>query len=210
MFQRVVGVRVGGDDPLDSGGFDGIRVVVAQGHEKRLFAEAPDFMAAVFFRRAQDSEILSDMVENLRRCPPDRLHPVVVGGNAVDEIQGVGAVLLVEDLDVAGLLELLRVCPVGFLLLHLAVGIAAALERLQWLLQGLGHISVIDHAPPQIDDLVDVLDQQRAFFLASAAGGAGPDFIFGINAADLAADQCLPLFALPKNRIVLEAVISAP
>ena len=98
--------------------------------------------------------------------------------------KSVSAVLLVEGLDVAGLLEFLGVCPVGFLLLHLAVGIAAALQRLQRLLQGLGHISVVDHAPPQIDDLVDVLDQQRAFLLASTAGRARPDFILGINAAD--------------------------
>ena len=111
----------------------------------------------------------------------------------------VGAVLLVEGLDGAGLLEFLRVCPVGFLLLQLAVGIAAALERLQRLLQGLRHIAVVDHAAPQVDDLVDVLDQQRTFFLAGAAGGARPDFILGVNAAD----QCcrpvpLPLFACPR------------
>ena len=114
MFQRVVGVRVGGDDALHSGGFDGIRVVVAQGHEQRLFAEAPDFMAAVFFRRAQDSEILSDVIENLRRGPPNRLHPVIVGSDAVDEIQSVGAVAArPTSLDIAGLLELFGVGPVG-------------------------------------------------------------------------------------------------
>ena len=62
VLQGIVGVRVRGDDPLDSGGFDGLDVVVPQGHEQRLFAEAPDFMAAVFFRRAEDSEIFSDMV----------------------------------------------------------------------------------------------------------------------------------------------------
>ena len=107
VLQRVVGVRVGGDDPPDSGRPDGLRVVVPQGHEQRLFAEPPDFMAAISFRRAQNSEILSDVVEDPRGCPPDRLHPVVVGGDAVDEIQSLGASLLAEGLDVAGLLELL-------------------------------------------------------------------------------------------------------
>ena len=41
------------------GRFDGIHVVVAQRHEEHLFAEAPDFVTAVFFRRAEDSEVLA-------------------------------------------------------------------------------------------------------------------------------------------------------
>jgi len=36
-------------------------------------------------------------------------------------------------------------------------------------LQRLGNVAVVDQAAPQIDNLVDVVDQQRAFFLASAA-----------------------------------------
>ena len=83
---------------FDSGGFDGIHVVVPQGHEQRLFAEPPDFMAAIFFRGAQDSEILSEVVENLRRRSANRLHPVIVGSDAVDEIQSVRAILPVQDL----------------------------------------------------------------------------------------------------------------
>ena len=80
--------------------------------------------------------------------------------------------------------EVLGLRPVGALLLHLAVGIAAALQRLQRFLQGLRYIAVIDQAAPQIHDLVDVLDQQRTFLFAGATGGAGPDFVLGINAAD--------------------------
>ncbi len=144
------------------------------------------------------------MVEDLRRRPADRLHAVVVGGDAVDEIQSVGGPFLPSDFDLA-VLELFGLRPVGPLLLHLAVGIATALQRLQWFLQRLRHISVVDHAPPQIDDLVDVLDQQRAFFFASAAGRAGPDFIFGINAAQSAADERLAVVRAAKNRVMLEA-----
>ncbi len=107
VFQRVVGVRVSSDDPPDSGRLDGLHVVVAQGHEKRLFAEPPNFMAAISFRRAQDSEILSDMIEDLGRRPPDRLHPVVVGSDAVDKIQSVRAIVMVKGFDSAGLLEFL-------------------------------------------------------------------------------------------------------
>ena len=82
------------------------------------------------------------------------------------------AVVAIQELDVAGLLEVLVLRPVSLLLLHLAVRIAAALQRLERLLDGLRHVAVIDHAAPQIDDLVDVLDQQRALFFACAAGGA--------------------------------------
>ena len=159
--------------------------MVPQGHEQHLFAETPDFVAAIFFRRAQDSEILSGRVENPRRGAPDRLHAVVVGSDAVDEVQRVRIALGVRGLDIARLRELFGLGPLGPFLLHLAVGIAAALQRLQRLLQGLGHVAVIDHAAPQIDDLVDVLDQQRAFLLASAAGRARPDFVFGVNAAGI-------------------------
>ena len=44
-------------------------------------------------------------------------------------------IVAVQDFDVAGLLELFVLRPVGFLLFHLAVGIAATLQRLQRLLQ---------------------------------------------------------------------------
>jgi hypothetical protein len=91
VFQRVVGVRVRRDDSPDSGRSNRLHVVIAQRHEKSFFAEAPDFMSAIPFRRAQNSEIFSHVVENLCRCPPNRLHAVIVGSDAVDEIQSVGA-----------------------------------------------------------------------------------------------------------------------
>ena len=100
-------------------------------------------------------------------------------------------------------LEVFVLGPVGPLLLHLAVGIAAAFQRLERLLQGLRHVAVVDHAAPQVHDLVDVLDQQRAFLLAGAAGGAGPDFVFRVNAAD----QRLAVGGGAEHRVMLEAVI---
>ena len=61
-------------------------VVVPQRHEKRLFAEPPDLVAAVLFRGAEDSEVLADTVEDPRRGPANRLDPVVVGRDAVHEV----------------------------------------------------------------------------------------------------------------------------
>ena len=143
-------------------------------------------MATVPLRASQNSEVLTNVREDPSRGARDRLHAIVVGGNAIDEIEGIGGVLG-ERLDRADLLELFVGGPVGSLLLHLAVWIATALECLQRLLEGLRNVAIVDHAPPQVHDLVDVLDQQRAFFLARAACGAGPDFVFGIDAAD----ECL-------------------
>ncbi len=103
VLQRVVGMRIGGDDSLHSRRLDRLGVVIAQGQEQHLFAKSPDFVAAVFLGSAQDSEVFSDVVENPGGGASDRLHAVVVGSNAVDEIKGVGAVLSVENLDGAGL-----------------------------------------------------------------------------------------------------------
>jgi len=52
------------------------------------------------------------------------------------------------------------------------------------------------------------LDQQRTFFLASAARSARPDFILGINAARLfATDQGRAIVGASENRIMLEGVV---
>ena len=100
----------------------------------------------------------------------------------------------VQDLDFASLLELFGFDPVRPLLLHLAVWISAALQGLQRLLERLGHVAVIHHAPPQIDDFVDVLDQQRAFLLTGSACGAGPNLVLRVDAADqmMAVARALP------------------
>ena len=91
VLQGVVGVRIGGDDSLDSRCLDRLGVVIAQGLEEHFFAEAANFVAAVFLRGAQDSEVLSDVGEDPGGGSPDRLHAVVVGSDAVDEIKSVGA-----------------------------------------------------------------------------------------------------------------------
>ena len=111
---------------------------------------------------------------------------------------------VVQDVDVAGLRELFGFDPVGPFLLHLAEGVTAGLERFQRLLQGLRDITRIDHAAPQVNDLVDIFNQQWAFRLTGAAGGAGPDFVRRINSAD----QWLAIVRTAQNRVVPKAVIS--
>jgi hypothetical protein len=103
------------------------------------------------------------------------------------------------------LLEILKADPVGALLFHLPVGIAPAFERLQRLLQRLRDVAVVDHAAPHIDDFVDLLDQQRAFFFAGATGGARPDFVFGIDVPD----QRHAIASVTEHGVVLERVIAS-
>src|SRR5512135_3018069 len=165
-------MRIGSDDPPRSGFTDGLSIVVAQGAEQRLLAKTPNFMTTVFLGGAQNSKILSYMVQNFRRGLSNRLYAVVVGSNAVYKIQSARA-LAIQDLDPAGLLQFPRARPIRPFLRHLAVGIAATVQRLERLLQRLRHVSVIHQTPPQINDFVYVFHQQRAFFLARAAGGAG-------------------------------------
>ncbi len=74
--------------------------------------------------------------------------------------------------------------PVGALLFHLAPGVAAFFQGAQGFLQGLGHLALVDHPAAQVDDLVDVLDAEGALLLAGAAGGAGPDLVLVVDAAD--------------------------
>ena len=50
VLERVVGVRVGRDDPARSGRPNGLRVVVPQRQEQRLLAEPPDIVAAIPLR----------------------------------------------------------------------------------------------------------------------------------------------------------------
>src|SRR4030095_3885507 len=115
-------------------------------------------MAAVPLRAAQNSEVLPDICEDPGSRTRDRLHAVVVGSDAVDEVESVGG-LIRECLDLAGLLKIFVANPVCSLFLHLAVWVAAALNRLQWLLKGLRNIAVVDHSPTQVNNLVDVLYQ---------------------------------------------------
>src|SRR3954469_24459555 len=99
IFQSVVGVRVRGDDSTGTRILNGLAVVVTKGHKEQLFAEAPDFMAAVTLGWTQDSEILANMVKNSRGRPGDGLHAVIERSDTVDEVQRICAGLLVEALD---------------------------------------------------------------------------------------------------------------
>src|SRR5664279_2559551 len=161
-------------------------------------------MTAVFFGGAEDRKIGSNMIENLRCGASNRLHAVIVGSNTVDEIQSVRGLAAAQDRNVAGLLEIGELRPLRSFLFHLPVRIAAAFQRLERFLEGLRHVPVVDHAAPQINDLVDILDQQRAFFLASTTCRARPDFILGENSTD----EWGTVSRSAKNRIMLEAVIS--
>ena len=139
VLEGVEGVRVGGHDPANAGRANGLGVVIPQGHEQRLLAEAPDIVPAVALLRAENAEVLVEAAEDAGGGAPDRLGPIVVGGDAVDEVQRVCAAIAVQDADRA-----LR--PVGALLFHLSERIPAAFERLQRLVKRLRRLAVVDQA----------------------------------------------------------------
>src|SRR5438270_2902473 len=124
------------------------------------------------------------MSEDFGSGPPNGLDPVIVGRDAIDEIERVRAPLAVNHLDAAGLLEFLRLGPVGPFLLHLAVRVSTALESFERLLKGLRDIAIVDQAATEVDDFVDVFDEQRTFGLARAASCTGPDFIVRVDTPD--------------------------
>src|SRR5689334_22969962 len=160
-------------------------------------------MSAILFCGAENSEVLPQAPEDSRRGSSDRLHAIVVRGDTVDEIQNVSVVLAVEDLDLRGSLELRILRPVRSLFLHLSVSVAATFQCLQRLLNGLRYVPVVDHAAPEIDDLVDVLDEERTLLLTRSASGAGPDFVLRENIAD----QWFAVLRVAQDWIVLENII---
>lgn len=153
-------------------------------------------MAAVPFLCSENPEVLPQVPEDPRGGQPDRLDPIVVGCDAIDDVERVCAARTIQD----------RGCvpsPVGALLLHFAEGITAAFERLQGFVKGLRRLAVVDQAAPQVDDFVDIFNQQRAFRLAGAASRTGPDLIF----REQASDQRLVVLRLAPNRVSPECIV---
>ena len=87
VLQRVEGVRIGGDDAVRARGSDGLGVVSAQRLEQGLLAEAPNVVAAVALCGAENPEIHARAAEDAGCGAADRLHPIVIRSDAVDEIQ---------------------------------------------------------------------------------------------------------------------------
>ncbi len=120
----------------------------------------------------------------------DGLHAVVIGGNAVDKVEGFGALLCSEHLDRDLIGKRLSWAQSARFFSILPQGLPRFSKALQRLLERLGHHALVDHAPAQVDDLIDVFDKQRALLLAGAAGGAGPDLIFAVEGRRSGVRRC--------------------
>src|SRR5579864_334694 len=160
-------------------------------------------MPAILLRGAENAKVFSHGLENSGACTADRLHAFVVRDSAVDEIERFRPSTILENLDRTRLLELPGLHPIRALLLQLPIGISAAFEGLQRLLQRLRHVCVVDQPAAQVDNLVDVFDKQRAFLFASSAGCARPDLIFRVDRSD----QRVVVAALSEHRIMPERVV---
>ena len=96
--------------------------------------------------------------------------------------------------------------PLGPLALHLAPGVATFFKGTHRLLQGLGYHTLIHHPASEVHHFVNVFNSQRAFLLASATGGAGPNLILTIDTAN----QRLRLATIAaKDRVVFKCVIAS-
>ena len=158
VLERVVGVRVGGDDGLELAFAQRRRVLFDQNLEQTLFPDA----AGVVSRR---SVRLRTECRNPARpsgTPPLSARVIstqrrAVGGVIADEPQ-VFHRLLARILD----LRRQRLGPAGPRPLRLAKGVAVASQVGQRILQELVHAAFVDQVAAHVDDRVEVLDQHRA------------------------------------------------
>ena len=127
VLQGIKGMGIRGNDLGHAGIENRIRVLILEILKEHFFSEAPDLVAAVLFGLAENPEILAGSSQDLGRGPADILHTVVIGGDAVQKIEGFRTFLLAQDLDLDPFGKLLG--PVRPLLFHLAPGIAPFLQR---------------------------------------------------------------------------------
>ena len=125
-------------------------------------------MTTVFFGLAENTEILFGCLQDSRTGSTDILHPVIIGGNTVGKIKRLGGFFFPKDLDRGFFRQVL--CPVSSLFLHLTPRVTPFFQSTQWLLQRLGYRTFVNHSPAKIDNLIDILDPQRALLFTCAAG----------------------------------------
>ena len=221
VAQRVQGVRIAGDDArgadLGERGDEGARQLLEQhlvadagASARRPRADAPDALAGRAFARAEDAEAHAAPAQDLDEGAGDALAARIEGHRRADVEEQVEA-RQVGGRAHDGHVEALR--PVAARIGLQAPRVALRLVGLEQLLQlvrelAFDHHLVLAHA----EELVEMLELDRAGRLAVAAGGAGPERLGADHAAhergQLAArvgDDRLALL----EQMALEAVVDA-
>ena len=178
VLERVEGVRVRGDDdlaavlPLDLA--ESVEVLAAEHLEETLFTHAAHVIAGVALTFVEEAEVHAGLLENFRRGLGDFEHARIVGSVVAHEPDAVHRLL-------AGVLDLGRqtLRPFGAHAIGLVERVAVAVETVERVLHGFVHRALAHQIAAQVHDGARLLDEDRAHFLARAAGGAGPQFVGG-------------------------------
>ena len=99
IFERIEGMRISRDNSLHTRSENCFRIFIPQILKQHLFTESPDLVAAVFFVLPENTEILIGCLQDSGAGSADILHPVIIGGNAVDKIKRLGGFFFPEDPD---------------------------------------------------------------------------------------------------------------
>src|SRR6185437_5282537 len=172
---RVEAVRAGGDDLRHAG-------LVQRGHvlprlllKRVLVAHPPGRVAGARLAAAQDGEVDAGLLEQLRGGDRRLPGPFIERRRAADPEQDLGRLLArLQDADV----QTLR--PLRAVALWLAPRVGPAVDVAQHR-RRLVRESRLDHyeVAAQVDDVVDVLDADRALAHARAARDAVPHHVVG-------------------------------
>ena len=156
--ERVEAVRARRDDLAGAGLVQRLDVLLGERLEDVLVPHPPGRVARARLARAEDREVDAGRLEQLRRRLGRRLGALVERRRAADPVEHLGR--RVARLEHAHA-EPLR--PRGPLGLGLAPRVGRALDVAQHRV-GLGREAGVDHdeVAAQVDDVVDVLDRDRA------------------------------------------------
>ena len=180
VLDRVVAVRVGGDDALERlGALHLLDVVAREFLVKALFADAAHVVARRLLALVQQREVFACGLEEPRHRLADLLVARIEGGEVADEPQRRGGILA-DVLDA----ELERLRPLRALARVLAEAVAGVADLHDRVAQQGVHRALLDEMPAHAHDEGRMFDADRADLLAGAAGAAGPERLRRDDAAD--------------------------
>ena len=181
VTQGVETVRAGHDDLLGLRGsgaehlVEGLDVLLRQHLEQELVACSTCGVTVTGFAFAQDEEVHGGDVEQFGNGLGGLLRTVLVGTGATDPEQVLKALEALDILAVHRDLDVHLVDPLGAVLGVLAPRIALVLQVLEQARELGREVRLDEHlVAAHVDDVVDVLDVDRALFDAGTAVGAAP------------------------------------
>ena len=195
VLEGVEAVGAGGDDLLDLVGLEGLDVLRGQALVDELVARPAGRVAGAGLAVAQDAEGDAGQVQQLGHRAGRLLRAVLVGTGAADPEQPVDRLERLQRLADDRHLEVEALGPVHPGLCRHVPRVALALEAAEQLVELTGEVRLDQHlVAAHVDDVVDVLDVDRALVHAGAARRARPQHVRVDHAVrrplhDLGADQ---------------------